>query len=145
MEKRKGMVKGRGMLKGRGTLKGRGNEKEKGDGEKGRGMEKRRGMVKGRAYLGPHCRSLVVLDPRHCLHTCVLVVLSLGCVTSLSSCVSWLCHHWAVLPHHRRRMSGCVIVVPCPPCRVVVLSWLHHAVSLSLPSHVIVGPLLSSV
>jgi len=110
-------------------LKGRGNEKEKGDGEKGRGMEKRRGMVKGRAYLGPRCCSLMVLDPCHCLHACVPVMLSLGrvasslshvstlgCVASSSSSHVWSCCHCALCSLSRRCAvlvtSLCSVIVP---------------------------------
>jgi len=108
------------MKKGRGMVKGR-------------GMEKRRGMVKGRAYLGPRRHSLVVLDPHHCLRACP------SHVASSSSRVSSSCRRWAVLPHHRRRMSGRVIVVPCAPGHIVVLSWsCCCAVSSSLPSHIVV-------
>ena len=150
------MVKGRGMLKGRGNEKEKGDgegkgdgekgDGEKGDGEKGRGMEKRRGMVKGRAYLGPCRHLLMVLDPRRCLCACVPVVSSLGHVASLSSHVLSLCRHWAVLPHCHRHVSGHVVVVPCAPRRIIVLSWSHRcAVSSSLPSCVIIVPRRRSV
>ena len=122
----------------------------KGDGE-GKGMEKRRGMVKGRAYLGPCCHSLGVLDPCRCL----------------CACVSRSCHCWAVSPRCHCVWHGRVVVlhwrhVVVGPCRLliivaclVVLSlWLVLLVgvvvlslscrcavsSSSLPSHVVVMP-----
>jgi len=120
------------MVKGRGMLKGRGNEKGKGDGEKGRGMEKRRGMVKGRAYLGPHRCLLMVLDPRRCLRVCpgrviiglchlvvvacVIVMLSLGRVTSLLLSCVWSCCHCALCSS-----SCCCAVSSSLPSRVVVV------------------------
>ena len=84
-------------------------------------MGKRRGMVRGRAYLGPRCCSLMVLDPHCCLCACVPVVLSsLGHVASLSSHVSWSCCGWAMSPHHHHCVSGHVVAVPCHPGHVVV-------------------------
>ena len=117
------------MVKGDG--KGKGDGERMGD-DQGKGMEKRRGMVKGRAYLGPCHHSLGVLDPHHCLHTCV----------------SQLCHHWAMSPCHPRMWHGCVIVVSLLGC-VTCLSLLHVwsccpcgssslLASLCCPCHVIV-------
>ena len=131
------MLKGREMEKRRGNVKGRGMVK--GDG-KGKGMEMRRGMVKGRAYLGPHRHLLGVLDPHCCLCTCV----------------SWLCHRWAVSPCHMWcghvvvLHQCCVVVGPC--CLLVIIAcsssshvWLcRHCGSSSLsallccPCHVVV-------
>jgi len=103
-------------------------------------------MVKGRAYLGPRRRSLMVLDPRRCLRACVPVMSSLGRVASSSSRVLSSCRHWAVSPHRHHRVSGRVVVVPCAPRRVVVLSWSRRcAVSSSLPSRVVVVPRRRSV
>jgi len=125
MEKRKEMVKGRGKVKGRGMLKGRGMEKRRGT-VKGRGMVKGNGEGKGdgegKGLPGPSSPFVGGPGPSSLSsHMCVPVVLSLGHVTSsLLSCV-WLC--------------------PCPPGCIVVLSWSHRcAVTLSLPSHVIVVP-----
>jgi len=103
-------------------------------------------MVKGRAYLGPCRHSLMVLDPHRCLCTCVLVMSSLGRVASSLLRVSLSCCCWAVSPHHHCRVSGCVVVVPCAPHHVVVLSWSRCcAVSSSLPSHIVVVPRRQSV
>ena len=133
-----------------GDGEGKGDAKGKGDGEKGRQMEKRRRMVKGRAYLGPRRHSLMDLDPRHCLHVCVLVVSSLGCVALLSLHVSWSCRGWAVSPHCHRHMSGHVVAVPCPPhhvivqCHHVIVQCHHHYLATSSLCH-IVSPSSSSV
>jgi len=88
--------------------------------------------VKGRAYLGPHCHSLMVLDPRRCLHACVPVVSSLGCVALSSLHVSWSCCGWAVSPHHHHHVSGCVVAVPCRPGCVVVQCHHHCLAALSV-------------
>jgi len=131
------------MVKGRGMLKGRGNEKGKGDGEgkgdaKGKGDGEGKGDAKGKGDDEGKGRGMLT---RHCLRMCVPVVSSLGHIASS------LCRRWAVSPHRRRCMSGHVIVVPCAPRRVVVLSWSHRCavLSSSLPSCVVIVPCRQSV
>ena len=114
----------------KGDSEGKGDDEGKGDGEggwsrEGDGNEKGDGEKKG--LPGPLSPFVGGPGPSSLsLHrVCVLVVLSLGHVTSSSLHVAWSCCcsesvsccHWAMLPARHRCVSGHVIIVACPRWR----------------------------